>query len=336
MASTKDVKRELSRRIDIVTQPRCLESQVRPYLRAEAGVNGDWQTRVVQLDGTGAATIEIGLGGHQRVFAKLYPDESGPLIYEKLKTLRACGFGPGERHQAVEPLGFIPEYGMLLTRAAEGLPVSAHIGSDEGAVLAGAKEAALWLAKLHSTPLRVGTPRALLDSGELLPLARRLAKTLCRRPEFLGLALEMIQALEDVAGDTVEGVLVQSHGQYRPIHVFVGNTSVTVIDLDRSRPCDPARDAAEFLHRLRMTTFWHMGSVAPADAPTRAFLAAYSSAIADGACLANLRFHWARYIFHSFNHKLKDTGSSDLEVDSLVQFYRSEFEHAINGRFRAS
>ena len=269
MASTKDVKRELSRRVDIVTQPRCLESQIRPYLRAEAGVNGDWQTRVVQLDGTGAATIEIGLGGQQRVFAKLYPDESGSLIYEKLKTLRTCGFGPGERYQAVEPLDFIPEYGMLLTKGAEGLPVSAHIGVDEGAVLAGAREAAIWLAKLHNTPLRIGPPRALLDSGELLPLARRLAKTLCRRPQFLGLALEMIQALEDLAGDTVEGLLVQSHGQYRPIHVFIGDSTVTVIDLDRSRPCDPARDTAEFLHRLRMTTFWHTGSVEPADAPRR-------------------------------------------------------------------
>jgi hypothetical protein len=336
MASTKDVKRELSRRIDIVRQPRYLESRIRPYLRGQAGVNGDWETRVVQLDGTGAATIEIGSGSHQRAFAKLYPDDSGPLIYEKLKTLRACGFGPGERHQAVEPLGFIPEQGMLLTRAAEGLPVSAHIGVDEEAVLAGAREAALWLARLHSTPLRIGTPRALLDSGELLPLARRLAKTLCRRPQFLGLALEMIQALEDAAGDTVEGVLVQSHGQYRPIHVFVGDTSVTVIDLDRSRPCDPARDVAEFLHRLRMTTFWQTGSVEPADAPTAEFLAAYSSAVADGACPANLRFHWARYIFHSFNHKLKDTDSSDLEVDSIVRFYRSEFEQTIEGRFSAS
>ena len=146
----------------------------------------------------------------------------------------------------------------------------------------------------------------------------------------------MIQALEDLAGDTVEGLLVQSHGQYRPIHVFIGDATVTVIDLDRSRPCDPARDTAEFLHRLRMTTFWHTGSVEPADAPTQAFLAAYSSTIADSACLANLQFHWARYIFHSFNHKLKDTDSSDLEVDSIVQFYRSEFEQAINGRFSAS
>ena len=39
MASTKDVKRELSRRVDIVTQPRCLESLVRPYLR------GGWSER---------------------------------------------------------------------------------------------------------------------------------------------------------------------------------------------------------------------------------------------------------------------------------------------------
>jgi len=336
MASTKDIKRELSRRVDIVMQPQCLESQVRPYLKPGAGVNGGWETRVVQLDGTGAATLEIGYGSHPRVFAKLYPDESGPLIYEKLNTLRAGGFGSGEQYQAVEPLGFIPEYGMLLTEAAEGLPVSAHIGVNEGAVLAGAREAAVWLAKLHSTPLRIGTPRALLDAGELLPLARRLAKTLCRRPQFLGQALEMIEALEDLAANTVEGLQVQGHGQYRPIHVFIGPSSVTVIDLDRSRPCDPARDVAEFLHRLRMTTFWHGGSVEPANAPTEAFLAAYSSEVTDGACLSNLRFHWARYIFHSFNHKMKDTSNSDLEVDSVVRFYRSEFEHAINGRFNGS
>ena len=73
MASTKDVKRELSRRVDIVTQPRCLESLVRPYLRAEAGVNGDWETRVVQLDGTGAATIEIGLGSQQKSSQSFIP-----------------------------------------------------------------------------------------------------------------------------------------------------------------------------------------------------------------------------------------------------------------------
>jgi hypothetical protein len=290
---------------------------------------------VVQLDGTGAATIEITYGSQPKVFAKLYPDASGPLIYEKLKSFRACGFGSSDYYQAVEPLGFIPAYSMLLTRAAEGLPVSAHIGGDKEALLAGVQEAGIWLARLHSTPLRIGSPRTLLDSGELLPLARRLAKTLCRRPQFLGLTLEMIQALEDLAGDTAEGLLVQSHGQYRPIHVFIGASAVTVIDLDRSRPCDPARDVAEFLHRLRMTTFWHTGSVKPADAPTAAFLAAYSSAVADGVYLANLRFHWARYIFHSFNHKLKDTDSDDLEVDAIVRFYRSEFEHAINGRFSA-
>ena len=55
----------------------------------------------------------------------------------------------------------------------------------------------------------------------------------------------------------------------------------------------------------------------------------------NGACLANRWFHWARSI-HSFNHKLKDTDSNDLEVDAIVRFYRSEFEHAINGRFSTS
>ena len=40
MASTKDIKRELSRRVDIVMQPQCLESQIRPYLKSGAGANG--------------------------------------------------------------------------------------------------------------------------------------------------------------------------------------------------------------------------------------------------------------------------------------------------------
>ena len=215
-------------------------------------MNGDWETRVVQLDA--GATIEIGLGSQQKVFAKLYPDESGSLIYEKLKTLRAYGFGPGERHQAVEPLSFIPNT-TCSSPAAEGCQYPRTLGLMRGRCWPGAKGAAIWLAKLHSTPLRIGTPRALLDSGELLPLARRLAKTLCRRPQFLGLALEMIQALEDLAGQGPpwKGCWSKATANIGRF-IFIGDSSVTVIDLDRSRPGDPARDTAEFLHRLRMTT----------------------------------------------------------------------------------
>ena len=335
MVSTKDIKLTLSRRVEIITQPQFLDMEVLPFLGMEDGAKGDWETKIIQLDGTGAATVEVKRDGRQRAFAKLFPDESGPQMYEKLKALHAVGFGPGARYQSVEPLGFIPEYDMLLTKPAEGPAVSTYIGIDDEALAAGAREAGAWLATLHNAPIRTGAPKPLLESGELLSLSRRLAKMLCRRPEFLPLALDMIQALERLAEKTEEGLLVQSHGQYRPIHVFISDASVTVIDLDRSRPCDPARDVAEFLHRMRMTMFWRTGAVEPADAATEAFLVAYRSAIADRPYLTNLRFHWARYIFHSLNNKLKGRDSGELSLDSTVAFYRSEFENAINGRFCA-
>jgi hypothetical protein len=264
-------KKLLGRRVEAVTQADYLESRVRPHLPAEPDATGKWTTRVIQLDDTGAATLEIAFNG-LRIFAKLYPDDSGPRIYEKLKALRADGFGPGARYQVVEPIAFLPEHGMLLARAAEGLPVSAHIGVDDGALVVGAREAARWLAELHRSPLRIGRPQPLLESGELLSLAKRLSKAISQCPQHLDQALEMIDALQGLAADAVETLHVQSHGQYRPIHVFVADRAVTVIDLDRSRPCDPARDVAEFLHRLRMTTFWGTGSVERAEAATAVFL----------------------------------------------------------------
>jgi hypothetical protein len=333
-SSTRSVKLELSRRVEAVRRPEFLDARVRPLLGAD-GRAGAWETRVVQLDGTGAATLEITLDRSQRVFAKLYPDDSGAHVYEKLKALRAAGFGAGERYQAVEPLGFLRECGMLLARAAEGPAVSTFIGTQPEALRAGSREAGAWLAKLHTSPLRIGAPRSLLDSGELLSLARRLAKTIRRQPRFLDLALEIIGVVEALAAETHEGVWVQSHGQYRPIHVFVGDAAITVIDLDRSRPCDPARDVAEFLHRLRMTHFWQTGSVAPAETATEEFLATYRKATGQPAYLANLRFHWARYIFHSLNRKLKGMDDNDAEADQTVAFYRSELERVVSGRLAA-
>lgn len=331
--ATRKVKAELSRRADLVTQPEFLDSQIRPFLDDPSQSAGAWQSRLIQLDGTGACTVEIVLGGEQRVFAKLFPDDSGKRIYEQMLMLRAAGFGDGERYQVVDPLAFVDEYRMMLTRPAAGRAVADHIASDQKALIRGCEESGAWLAKLHEASSRYGTPQPLLESGELLPLTRRLAKMLCRRPRYLDLALDMIEKLEELAAKSVEGHFVQCHGQYRPIHVFVSEETATVIDLDRSHPCDPARDIAEFLHRTRMTTFWRLDTVEPADDPTDAFLAAYRSGISDKKHLNNLRFHWARYVFHSLNNKLKGKADSEDELDRVADFYRAEFDRIRAGRF---
>lgn len=335
MSPTKQIKQELNRRLEIVAQPQFLDSQVSPLLGAEADVDRNWKTRVVQNDGSGAATMEIALNGIPSVFAKLFPDDSGPAIYEKFMAFRAAGFGAGERYQSVEPMDFVPEYNLLLTRAAKGVAISSFLGVDDSALREGAKQAALWLAQLHNSSLRIGKPQPLLDSGELLPLARRLVKMIAKRPEHLSLVLDMVKTLEKLAANTVEGLFVQCHGQYRPIHIFMNGESVTVIDLDRSRPIDPAFDLAEFVHRMRHMMFSHNGSVKAVDEPTQIFLDTYASAVADRSYLTNLRFHWTRYIFHSLNRKMKKSAFSGNDMDANIEFGLSEFENVIKRRFIA-
>lgn len=92
----------LRRRVETVTRADYLESCVRPYLAVDAAARDQWRTRVIQLDGTGAATVEITFNG-VRAFAKLYPDDSGPVIYEKLKAERLAGGDRGGRARPEPP-----------------------------------------------------------------------------------------------------------------------------------------------------------------------------------------------------------------------------------------
>jgi hypothetical protein len=166
-------------------------------------------------------------------------------------------------------------------------------------------------------------------------VARRLAKVMTRSPGHLGTADGMIREIERMAEETVDGILVQGHGQYRPIHVFLGGSLVTVIDMDRSRPYDPAYDVVEFLVRMRKSVLKYAGSVEPANAPTDAFLETYISAVQDRSYLSNLSFHWARFILHGLNGEMKDDQSGDPEFDRIIAFYHSEFENVLEGRFGA-
>ena len=344
MSITKDVKAELGRRVAAASEAEFLEARFRPLVETvnpnspgDGNGNGNghagWAVRTIQLDSTGAATVEVRRNGGRAVFAKFFPPGTeGKAIHDKLLALRQGGFGEGAPYQVVEPLAWVPELDLLVCAEALGPSVADVLGGDDpSARLSAIREAATWLGKLHSTPLRIGKPHSLLVSTEILSLTRRMAKVAAEQPDQLAPALRMIEQLEALALDTVDGLAVQSHGQYRPIHVFLGGGATTVIDLDRSRPSDPARDVAEFIHRLRRQLTGDGRSAEEVEASTDALLDAYRAAVPDpGAWLANLRFHWARFVFHSMNRKLKKGDSP--EDDQAVETYRADFEALIDGR----
>jgi hypothetical protein len=330
---SRRIMTEQRNRAETVCSPPFLEQHVRPHLapRSVPGT-GHWMTEVIQLDGSGAATVRVTLDDHGPVYAKLFPFDDGPDVYAKLRLYGRSGFGVGARYRTVEPLAWLDEEKLLLCREAPGRAVSELVAGDVDELARACAEAGRWLGTFHSSPLRIGTPHSLLAAGELVSLAQRLSKVLVQTPDYLEIALEMLSDLQRLVEDTADGLVVQSHGQYRPIHVFVGGDRVTVIDLDRSGPADPARDCAEFLHHLRNSVYVATGDLSRADPPCAAFIEGYRE-VGGSERLTNLRFHRARYLFHTLNRKVKGGEACHAPGEDPVYLrLRSEFDRVVADR----
>jgi hypothetical protein len=323
MAQQASAREEFARRINLISSPGFIESEVYAALpdRGRGGAEA-CRVRLIQNDGTGPATLAYELPEGDRVFAKLYGDESGRHAYRVLTTLWSDGFGAGSRYRVAEPLGFFPELNMLLVRGAPGSELAA--APTEEALAAGAREAARWLVRLHGSSVRLGAPRYPWNAYH--KLLHRLAKAAAAHPAQVDTLLEQADRLEQHAAG-MELQFVQSHGQFRHIHVFLSDESVTVIDLDRCRPGDPARDVAEFLHRMRAKRYKATAGASRAEQGTAACLEEYASVLPRN--LANLPFYWGYHALVSLWRFMKGSRPEDPRWPGMVDFYLSELDTAL-------
>jgi Phosphotransferase enzyme family len=289
----------------------------------------NFQALVVQNDGTGPATVEYRLADSTRLFAKLYADESGAHAYEVLHNLWCGGFDRRQCYQVPEPLCFVAEYQLLLMREARGETLASYLSQDGGKAVTGVREAARWLLQLHSSPLRVGK----VDQPwyMFLKLSDRLAKAASSHPQELKNLTAMLVRLGELAERREQGEVVQAHGQFRPIHVFLSGETVTVIDVDRSVPADPAKDLAEFVHRLRSTILRGSGSMRRTNLLTRTFLDEYAAR--EPSRLSTLSFYQGFHILVSLCRHLKQLRADDPAWGPTMDFYVGEFETAMSGEF---
>ena len=286
---------------------------------------GQCQFSTIQNDGTGPATVECVMPGTDPLIVKLFADDTGSHSYEMLEALWNDGFGDQSNFRVAEPLRFVDDLNLFAMKRAPGECLGDYVTRDRERALSGVQRAARWIARLHSSDMRRGR----LDQPWYMftKLADRLTKAAAVRPEWLKFLTSKIDLLSD-AGDRLEVVTpVQTHGQYRPIHVFIKDDITTVIDLDRSRPGDPARDVAEFIHRLRSTFQREQGEQAEADRLTDAFLAEYQAA---GRPLpANLPFFRGFHVLVSLCRHMKRLHPEHSDWDGTISYYTEELENAL-------
>jgi hypothetical protein len=321
---------EYGRRIADISRPEFVAEHVLPWLpeHAQTGIRPEEvAVATLQNDGTGPATVRYTIRGSTRLFAKLYTDDSGARVFGVLLSLWHDGFGAGGPYQVPEPLCVLERHNGLLMREATGQDLAAVLARDPQAGTRGVVAAARWLLALHGAPTRTGTAEQ--PWYMFLKLSERLAKAAAAHPREVKRLLDFLGRIEELADRRRPVERVQGHGQFRPIHVFLGDPSVTVIDLDRSGPGDPARDLAEFVHRLRSALGRDGGARSVADALTATFLREYAARAPRR--LGNLPLYHGFNVLVSLCRHLKQLTPDDPARETVLDVYTREFEAATGG-----
>ncbi|MBZ5641254.1 MAG: aminoglycoside phosphotransferase family protein [Acidobacteriia bacterium] len=290
----------------------------------------DCDAKIIQNTGTGRLTLRYTFGPDNVVYAKLYGDELGAHCYQANLELWNNGFNKSGRYQVPEPLGFIAEHSLLFMRGVPGTPLGAVFDGDTSIdLVSGSGEAAEWLAAMHLSSLSLGAPDSDWDSLKLFRMASRVIKAAAARPEKLDMVREVMDQLEQrVAQLAANRYFVCTHGRYHHDHVFLSPVATSVIDLDRCRPSDPAKDAAEFVRVLRLTAFKEGYDMERAERATTAFLTTYLAKVPRAA--ESLGCYWAVFVFHSLLGGLKKSrNKGEKSWEQLEEFYLQEIKRAL-------
>ncbi|HXR74399.1 MAG TPA: aminoglycoside phosphotransferase family protein [Bryobacteraceae bacterium] len=322
----------LARKAADFTTPEFIGTQIVPLIRMERnGHCTNCRSNVVQNTGTGRLTLRYDFGPEDVFFAKLYSDDLGPHCHEINRALWESGFNASAYYRVPQPIGFLTDHNLLLMRCVPGIALGAafdgHAAVD---LVAGSREAAKWLAAMHRSSLTTGSPDSDWESLKLFRMATRLIKAVAVRPEKLDAIRELMNMLEKRIAKLPEPRrFVFTHGRYHHDHIFVSADAIAVIDLDRCRLSDPAKDAAEFVRVLRLTAFKEGFDMGRAENATAAFLSTYLAEIPEAA--ASLGCYWAAFVFHSFLGGLKQGRAKGTRSwEELMPFYVSEISRALD------
>jgi Phosphotransferase enzyme family len=312
--------------------PEFIATRIIPAIHFKSN-NGDTKCRsqIVQNTGTGRLTLRYDFGSENVFFAKLYIDDLGPRCHEITCALWTEGFNAAAPYRVPEPIGFLADCNLLLMRCVPGTPLSSVFdGNASVDLIAGSRQAARWLASLHRSTLKTGAPDADWESLKLFRMAGRLVKAAAAAPEKLDMLRELLNRLEQrIAELPNTRQFVFTHGRYHHDHVFLSGDVTAVIDLDRCRPSDPAKDAAEFIRVLRLTAFKKGFDMNVAENAMTIFLATYLAEVPEAA--ASLGCYWGAFVFHSLLGGLKKgCAKGKRSWEELMIFYVGEINRALD------
>jgi hypothetical protein len=307
--------------------------KVEPLIPELAG-NGDrgGTATFARAKASGRMTLRYEFAETGAVYAKAYYSNLlGLEAYQSLRKLWGDGFGSHSCYRVPQPLGYIAAESMLVMREVRGASVSdlAVKGTREQALEA-MRVAARWLLRLHRSHadgLEVEPPCEQIEVLKTTSLLVKVAAQFSGRAPSL---IEMVHQLRDLAPTASSPVKVTPlHGEYRPAHVLIEGDSVSVIDLDRIRLSDPAKDVSRFVHVLNKTCYEAGAGAVHAHLLAREFVEEYRMGAPEN--LAHLPYFNALYALKAFAKVVKFTKTQEkppeacAAIESMERLYLDDF-----------
>jgi len=171
------------------------------------------------------------------VVAKFYPTGGGEITFSNMQELWRSSFGEGRRPPGLpRPIEYLDDAGVLIMERVEGRPFVELDPLDINIL----DDSIRLAASLHQCNAQPGKRR---DSRLIVKSVRRKAESISKlAPKFAETFWTAVEALEAAQVKDLE--LVPCHGDFSPKNVLVAPNGLVLLDWDRFRLADAARDIA--------------------------------------------------------------------------------------------
>jgi hypothetical protein len=221
--------------------------------------------------------------GHQErridVVGKRYADGiEGARAFRTMRLLWDSGFGAASRLRIPEPLGYFPDFKLLVQEKVRGVLMPTQLGRGNGSAQRHLTMAARWIAKLHSQ--EVIPDAASSPDDDEISISRFVGCVGERLPRQAARLEGIARALRQRRAFFKSPLPTLVHGDFHPENIFATRSGATVIDFDQFCLSDPARDLGYFLAQMQATAYRQTGSFRAIAGEIKTFLDEYFTNIA--------------------------------------------------------
>jgi hypothetical protein len=189
-----------------------------------------------------SALLRYQWDGAKPVYGKVQPGDAGARTYKTMRRVAGLAAASDGRLTTIEPIGYVPEVGLLLQEAADGEPIgSDRTKAEFGGVAAAAAEA---LTVIHASNLR---PRATITvEAELERLAEAAQQFVYVHPRGHVLFRDLVTHIRETVRNTHEEDWVPTHGDMKYDQFVCRDGRYTLLDFDDFALSETSYDLGKF------------------------------------------------------------------------------------------